>query len=165
MNIPPNSVPRCPISSQSPPQIRSVSPLSSHRHKTAQYISPHFRTAKHVRAAAAVREAAADSAHLNSLDTCNGRLGATQKQESTSNGAAENEESAAVLSYAPEEFTLAPGEASHIDRSMAADPADAFRCVGCSEPACQVPLLFISLRASRRVDRLSPPARCCPLSS
>jgi len=86
-----------------------------------------------------VREAAADSASLNSLDTSNGRLDARQNQEPASNGAAE-QASAAVLSYAPEDFTLEPGEASLIDRSMPADPADAFRCVGCSEPACQVPL-------------------------
>ena len=96
----------------------------------ASNIPPPCRTTPPARTAAAVREAAVDSASLNSLDTSDERL---SPPEIAVNGTEE-----AVPCYAPEDFTMPPGEPSSIDRTHPAESADVFRCVGCTEPDCQV---------------------------
>ncbi|KAG2485896.1 hypothetical protein HYH03_015341 [Edaphochlamys debaryana] len=39
----------------------------------------------------------------------------------------------------PEDYVLAPGELSHVDRVGLDHPDDVFRCFGCTQPACQGP--------------------------
>jgi hypothetical protein len=66
--------------------------------------------------------------------------------ERSSNGAPGRQQAAAGTSVsghadapvAPEDFQLAAGELSAIDRDSACSPADVFRCTACVEPACQV---------------------------
>jgi len=118
--------------------IRNAPLLQFYLHLSRHLESPQSagRNVQTLRTAAAVREAATDSASLNSLESGNGRLTPPQP---AANGAPVADASA-VLSYAPEDFTLAPGEPSLIDRTTPADPADVFRCAGCTEPACQVRL-------------------------
>ena len=41
-----------------------------------------------------------------------------------------------MVVVAPEDFQLAPGEVSSIDRASPPSPADAFHCAGCSRPEC-----------------------------
>ena len=48
------------------------------------------------------------------------------------------------LTVAPEDFELAPGELSFVDRTSPESPDDVFRCVGCTRPECQV--LFVCVR-------------------
>jgi hypothetical protein len=38
----------------------------------------------------------------------------------------------------PEDFELAPGVLSSVDRTSPAAPEDAYRCIGCTRPECQV---------------------------
>jgi hypothetical protein len=38
----------------------------------------------------------------------------------------------------PEDFELPPGVLSSVDRTSPAAPEDAFRCIGCTRPECQV---------------------------
>lgn len=38
----------------------------------------------------------------------------------------------------PEDFVLAPGEMSLVDRVAPEKQHDIFRCFGCTQPACQV---------------------------
>jgi hypothetical protein len=40
----------------------------------------------------------------------------------------------------PEDFELAPGVLSSVDRTSPAAPEDAYRCIGCTRPECQVRL-------------------------
>jgi hypothetical protein len=44
------------------------------------------------------------------------------------------------LTFVPEDFELAPGVLSSVDRASPAAPEDAFRCIGCTRPECQVRL-------------------------
>ena len=46
-----------------------------------------------------------------------------------------------------EDLQLKPGELSTIDRRGKGLPQDTFRCFGCSEPACQVLVLFVIPRS------------------
>lgn len=45
---------------------------------------------------------------------------------------------ASHLLCAPEDFKLPPGKLSKVDRMGKSSAADVFRCVGCTEAACQV---------------------------
>lgn len=42
------------------------------------------------------------------------------------------------LMCVPEDFELAPGMLSSVDRTSPAAPEDAYRCIGCIRPECQV---------------------------
>ena len=83
---------------------------------------------------AAVREAAADVAELNNLDSSSNLLPAdTALRHHEGNGS-----SPPKLVFAPEDFKLEPGVHSHIDRQSPSSAEDVFRCSSCTEAACQV---------------------------
>lgn len=70
--------------------------------------------------------------------------GTPPKQHAGSNGAngsvARNARPAPPKdAYVPDDFVLAPGEVSHVDRVSSPPPGEVFRCPGCTEPACQGP--------------------------
>ncbi len=89
---------------------------------------------------AVVREAAADAASLNELDTSSALLKAAPSQQKAIKHTKGPDASQDRLIYAPEDFKLEAGVESHIDRDSPAVPEDIFRCSSCTEAACQVTL-------------------------
>ena len=72
----------------------------------------------------------------NSVHTDRGSNGAAVPQASPGGGTTPAVHAEAAV--APEDFQLAAGELSTIDRGTACAPGDVFRCTACTRPECQV---------------------------
>lgn len=46
--------------------------------------------------------------------------------------------------FVPEDYELPAGVLSQVDRTLPAAPEDAFRCIGCTRPECQVRIISLS---------------------
>lgn len=87
----------------------------------------------------AVREAAADSASLNRLDSNKSLLEApsTTSDNGLRTPASQTFRSGQLV-FEPQDFKLDPGIHSHIDRESPPCAEDAFRCISCTDAICQV---------------------------
>lgn len=124
---------------QSALSCRYFTPLRVHSLPFRLHASSRVRAASssELRAAAST-EQQADVERLRSSQEASASGNGSNGAQKSSVGASSGTRSPELCS--PEELVLEPGEVSMIGRSSPLDPADVYRCPGCLEEACQVPL-------------------------